>query len=81
MLARRWWARLARGETDIATLARTEEVNDSWVTRVVRLNFLAPQIVDAILDGTQPAALNATTLVSAELPLDWNVQADAMIAA
>ena len=81
VLARRWWARLSTGETDIATLARTEEVNDSWVTRVVRLNFLAPQIVDAILEGTQPAALNATALVSAELPLDWNLQVDAMIAA
>ncbi len=81
VLARRWWARLATGEIDIATLARTEGVNDSWVTRVVRLNFLAPQIVDAILEGTQPAALNATTLVSAELPLDWNLQDDTMIAA
>ena len=81
VLARRWWARLATGETDIATLARTEGVNDSWVTRVVRLNFLAPQIVDAILEGTQPAALNATTLVSVEIPLDWNLQIDALIAA
>jgi site-specific DNA recombinase len=81
VLARRWWERLATGETDIATLARSEGVNDSWVTRVVRLNFLAPQIVGAILEGTQPATLNATTLVSAELALDWNLQVDAMIAA
>lgn len=60
VLARRWWARLATAEIDIATLARAEGVNDSWVSWVVRLNFLAPQIVDAILAGTQPATLNAT---------------------
>lgn len=60
VLARRWWARLATAEIDIATLARAEGVNDPWVSRVVRLNFLAPQIVDAILAGTQPATLNAT---------------------
>ena len=81
VVARRWWARLATGETDVTSLARIEGVNDSWVTRVVRLNFLAPQIVDAILDGTQPAALNPSALVSAEISLDWNLQVEAMIAA
>lgn len=81
MIARRWWARLATGETDIATLARSEGVNDSWVTRVVRLNFLAPKIINAILEGAQPAALNPSALVSTELSLDWNLQRDAMIAA
>ena len=81
VVARRWWARLATGETDVTSLARSEGVNDSWVTRVVRLNFLAPQIVDAILEGTQPAALNPSGLVSTELSLDWNLQVDAMIAA
>ena len=81
VLARRWWARLATGETDITSLARSEGVNDSWVTRVVRLNFLAPQIVDAVLEGTQPASLSPSALVSTELSLDWNLQVEAMIAA
>ena len=79
--ARQWWAKLATGETDIATISRTEGVNSSWVSRVVRLNFLAPQIVDAILDGTQPAALTATTLVSADLALDWSQQIETLLSA
>jgi hypothetical protein len=35
---------------------------------MVRLNFLAPQIVGAILAGTQPASVNAASLRSADLP-------------
>jgi DNA invertase Pin-like site-specific DNA recombinase len=79
--SRRWWSHLATGETDIAMLARSERVNDSWVTRVVRLRFLAPQIVNAILTGIQPVSLTATTLVGAELPLEWNQQIEALLAA
>lgn len=41
--ARTWRARLATGETDMTTIARTEGINDSWVSRVVRPNFLAPR--------------------------------------
>src|SRR5690606_38031319 len=33
----------------------TGQVNDSWGSRLVRLNVLPPQIVEAILAGTQPA--------------------------
>ena len=79
--ARQWWSKLATGEIDMATISRTEGVNSSWVSRVVRLNFLAPQIVDAILDGTQPAALTATTLVGTDLALDWNLQIKTLLAA
>jgi DNA invertase Pin-like site-specific DNA recombinase len=73
--ARSWWAQLATGETDIASLARREQLNDSWISRVVRLNFLAPSLVEAILDGKQPAHLDATRLVtSGVLPPDWREQ-------
>ena len=37
--------------------------------------FLAPRIVDAILQGEQPVDLTAARLTGAiELPLDWNDQ-------
>ena len=42
--------------------------------RIVRLNFLAPQLTQAILAGTQPASVNAMSLRSAELPIDWDEQ-------
>ncbi|WP_230281178.1 hypothetical protein [Croceicoccus sp. Ery15] len=60
--------------SDIATIARSENINDSWVPRIVRLNFLAPQLTQAILAGTQPASVNAMSLRSAELPIDWDEQ-------
>lgn len=72
--ARNWWMQLQEGRTNIATIARSEKVNDSWVSRIVRLNFLAPQLTEAIVAGTQPASVNAISLRSAELPIDWDEQ-------
>lgn len=74
--ARKWWDRLSDGETTIAALAREKGINDSWISRVVRLAFLSPEIVDRIFAGTQPAALNGTTLTTAnQIPRSWNEQA------
>jgi hypothetical protein len=42
----------------------------------VRLAFLSPEIVNRILAGTQPAALNCTTLTTTDqIPRSWNEQA------
>ena len=72
--AREWWKRLAGGETDMATISREENINASYLSRVVRLNFLAPQLVDAILEGTQPARLSGKILKAADLPFEWDKQ-------
>ena len=45
------------------------------VSRSLPLAFLAPDLVEAILDGTQPVALTAERLKRAgELPLLWDEQ-------
>ena len=72
--ARNWWEQLQTGTIDIATIAHQEKVNDSWVSRIVRLNFLAPAIVEAILAGIQPASVSATSLRTASLQIDWDEQ-------
>jgi len=41
----------------IAELARAERINPSYVSRVLRLTLLAPEIVEAVLDGRQPEGL------------------------
>jgi site-specific DNA recombinase len=67
--AQRWWAQLQRGEITVRELAQTEGVVKSYVTRVVRLAFLAPSIIDDVLAGPQPATLDAKRLAfTADLP-------------
>ena len=52
--ARQWWKLLSDGDFSVANLSRQENVNSSWVSRIVRLNFLAPDLVASILSGTNP---------------------------
>jgi hypothetical protein len=47
----------------------------SYVCRVIRLAFLAPDITEAILAGRQPRGLTAERLVrSSRLPIRWQEQ-------
>lgn len=43
-------------------------------SRLVRLNYLAPDIVAAITDGRQPPDLTRGVLMTQDLPLDWALQ-------
>ena len=72
--ARSWWKRIAEGGINIAALAREENVNPSYVSRVVRLNFLAPALIEDILQGKQPASVSAQSLRLTDLPVDWEAQ-------
>ncbi|VVS96133.1 recombinase family protein [Erythrobacter sp. EC-HK427] len=55
-------------------LAKVLRCRSAHFSRLVRLNYLAPDIVTAILDGTQPESLTADGLFKANVPLDWAVQ-------
>ena len=47
----------------------------SYFTRLVRLSYLAPDIIQAILDGRQPRDLTADKLLAhSGLPLAWHEQ-------
>jgi hypothetical protein len=54
-------------------LAKARCVAVSYVSRVLRLTLLAPEIVEAILDGRQPADLQLDDLLNA-FPLEWEAQ-------
>ena len=60
------------------TLSREERINDSLMSRIVRLAFLSPEIVESIMAGEQPAHLNAGKLLTMQLPDHWREQADAL---
>jgi len=56
-------------------IAADRQSRRSAVTKLARLSFLAPEIVEAILAGAQPAALTRRTLLDATaLPIDWQAQ-------
>lgn len=58
----------------IADLAKQASRCRKRMAQLIRLNWLAPDIVQAIVDGTQPARLTATTLLDVVLPIAWTEQ-------
>jgi DNA invertase Pin-like site-specific DNA recombinase len=57
-----------------AEIARRFKMGLSHLMRLIRLNYLAPDIVASILDGAQPRELTRRQLIDANLPLDWALQ-------
>jgi site-specific DNA recombinase len=45
-----------------------------FFSRVLRLNYLAPDIIAAIMDGTQPPELTRQALLFSHVPSDWAQQ-------
>jgi site-specific DNA recombinase len=78
--ARHWWAQLKGGEIDRGTLAAQESVTPSYMSRVLPLAFLAPSVVDAILEGKTIAALDGKALTApGAVAMDWTIQRRQML--
>ncbi len=70
----RWKRMLGSGEfATIAELAEREGIAPSYMTRVLRLTLLAPDIVEAILDGKQTSDVTLKGLME-PFPLEWRSQ-------
>lgn len=70
----RWKRTLASGDfATIAELAEREAIAPSYMTRVLRLTLLAPDIVEAILDGTQGPNVTLARVLE-PLPVQWKAQ-------
>lgn len=54
-------------------LARKLKLDHSYIARTIRLACLAPDLVEAILDGHEPDGLSLRSL-RRDLPLDWDEQ-------
>lgn len=73
--ARQWNERLRCGEIGVKTLADTVGRTSSYVTRVVRLAYLAPDITAAMLQGQQRAGISAHELTQTDaIPASWSEQ-------
>jgi hypothetical protein len=72
--AHRWRHKLESGEySSSAELAKAEKVNDSYLSRILRLTLIAPDIIEAILSGRQPRTLQLDDLLK-PLPAIWERQ-------
>ena len=72
--AHRWRRRIELGQArSITDLAEQEGVTDAYVCRLLPLTCLAPDIVEAILDGRQPKGLRLAEMLG-NGPLHWNEQ-------
>jgi hypothetical protein len=70
----RWQALLENGTYGcLDEIAEAERIGASFVSRIIRLALLAPDIVDAILEGKQPASLTLRDLMG-PFPLAWKDQ-------
>ncbi len=73
--ARVWLHRLTFGGQGIGVIAQEEQANPQYVSRVINVALLAPDIVQAIERGDHPIGLNATKLLtSVPFPMDWQAQ-------
>ncbi|MHA6724314.1 hypothetical protein ACX40P_15100, partial [Sphingomonas sp. RS2018] len=79
--AHRWWAELRKGELDITTLAIREGVKPSYMTRVLRLAFLSPIVINAVLKGRQSTAATISELTLGRgVSATWEEQVRGLIA-
>jgi hypothetical protein len=68
---------IARDKVSLNDLAGESGVNDRYTSRILRSAFLAPDIVEAILEGRQPAGMTLDRMLD-DLPLDWDKQRRAL---
>ena len=75
----RWRKLLEDGAySGIEDLARAEKINTSYVSRILRLTLLAPEIVEMILDGRQTHQLTLKRLQKT-FPISWKEQSKELL--
>lgn len=72
--AHRWKRLLEEGRySSFSELATAKKIDRSYLGKMLRLTLLAPDIVEAILNGRQPPELELPALLE-PMPLIWNEQ-------
>ncbi|GGE15881.1 hypothetical protein GCM10011529_22870 [Polymorphobacter glacialis] len=65
---------MAAPDTSIDQLAKGQGRCRTHVAKLIKLSYLAPDIVTTVLEGRQPPALNRRKLMAVDLPLRWTDQ-------
>ncbi len=69
----RWYEEIKGGKTTIQ-IARENNTSKHRVQQSIDLALIAPDIVKAIIDGSQPMGLTSDWLMRNRLPSDWQDQ-------
>ena len=76
--AHRWRDMLESGDyATVRDLAKAEAINESYLGRVLRLTLLSPTLIEAMLEGRQPANLELDDLLQ-QFPMDWDQQLETL---
>ncbi len=77
--AHRWKKMLDEGRYGSVTeLAAGEKLDRGYLGKILMLTLLAPDIVEAVLDGRQPAELGVHVLREG-VPVEWGEQRSALL--
>jgi hypothetical protein len=72
--AHRWRDMLETGNyATVRDLAKAEAIDEVYLGRVLRLTLLSPTLIEAILEGRQPATLELDDLLR-QFPVEWDRQ-------
>lgn len=75
VLAKRWTQDLENGQaSSIKAIAQAEGLCHHYTTKLLPLAFLAPDLVEKILEGRQGAQLSLSAITAQPMPVDWTQQ-------
>ncbi len=60
--------------TSILALSKAEKHDERYVRRLLPIAYLAPDIIESILNGKQPVGLELKDLTSTDIALSWATQ-------
>lgn len=72
--AYKWQKQMEKQGLNISQLSAKENISDRYVSRILRLNYLAPDIVRAMLEGKQPRNLRLQDFTTKNIPELWSDQ-------
>ena len=70
----KWQEILTQENLKIDELASREQLSREYVGKIMKMTYLAPDIVTAIVDGSYPKTLSLNKIIEAEIPTLWTEQ-------
>ncbi|MEX2453684.1 MAG: hypothetical protein WD470_03215 [Rhodospirillaceae bacterium] len=77
--AHRWRRMLDEGKyATLGEISKAEKINASYLSRVMRLSLLAPDVVEAILDGRLRDGIQLADMLE-PIPMGWDEQREMLL--